>query len=96
MPNAPAGRADPQASEPQGITRRAEGPAQQPQPRQADERDESSDSQAAGQPSQRQMGKIAQQDLERGLVDTDKGPVIDKTYQQTRETSANPERKLRR
>jgi hypothetical protein len=96
MPNRTAGRAGPQAKEPQGITRPAQGPTQQPEPRMQYERDQSSDSQTADEPSQARMGKIAHDDLERGLVDTDKGPVIDEAYEKTRKTSTNPERKLRR
>ena len=94
MPNRNAGAADPQGREPQGITRPAQGPRQEPQPRMPHERDESSDAQAAGEPSQARTGKIAHDDLERGLVDTDKGPAIDEAYQKTRETSTNPKRKF--
>lgn len=96
MPNRTAGRASPQAREPQGTTRAAQGPTQQPQPRMQYERDQSSDSQAADEPSQHRMGKMAHDDVERGVVDTDKGPAIEEAYEKTRKTSANPERKLRR
>lgn len=96
MPNRTAGRAGPQAKEPQGRTRPAQGSTQQPQPRMPYERDQSADSQAADEPSQARMGKIAHDDLERGVVDTDKGPAIQEAYEQTRKTSANPVRKLRR
>lgn len=85
----------PEAREPQGETRPAQGPAQEPQPRMPHERDESADSQAAGEPSGKRMGQLAHDDLERGLVDTDKGPVLDETYEKTRKTSGNPETKLR-
>ena len=85
----------PEAREPQRDTRPAQGPAQEPQPRMPHERDESVDSQEAGEPSGKRMGQIAHDDLERGLVDTDKGPVIDKAYEKTRKTSVNPETKLR-
>jgi hypothetical protein len=45
-------------------------------PRQPDERDESADSQASQEPSQRLVGEIARKDVESGKVDTDKGPVL--------------------
>ena len=85
----------PEAREPQGETRPAQGPAQQPQPRMPHERDESVDSQEGGEPSGKRMGQIAHDDVERGLVDTDKGPVIDKAYEKTRKTSDNPDTKFR-
>jgi hypothetical protein len=94
MPNRNAGRAGPAGKEPQGITRPAQGPAQEPQPRMQYERDQSSDSQAADEPSQRRMGQIAHDDLERGVVDTSKGEALDETYQKTRKTSSNPKRKF--
>lgn len=86
----------PGAREPQRETRPAQGPAQEPQPRMPHERDESVDSQAAGEPSGKRMGQIAHDDLERGLVDTDKGPVIDEAYEKTRKSSDNPDTKFRR
>lgn len=95
MPNRNAGPAGPEGSESQGITRRAQGPAQQPKPRQPDERDESSDAQASDEPSQQRMGEIARRDVERGVVDTSRGEQLDETYQKTRESSANPDRKFR-
>ncbi|AKJ30534.1 hypothetical protein [Caldimonas brevitalea] len=50
------------------------------QPRLPHERDESADSQDEQQPEQRDMMQQAHNDLERGLVDTDRGPVTDKVY----------------
>ena len=44
------------------------------------ERDESADSQAGQEPSGQRIGKQAQTDLERGLVDTDKGPALGQAY----------------
>ena len=49
-------------------------------PRTPNERDESSDSQAKAEASQQQVGKIAHDDLKQGQKDTDKGPVLDATY----------------
>ncbi len=47
-------------------------------PRLPHERDESSDSHAS---EPREVMKQAQRDVERGLVDTDRGPVMDKLYE---------------
>jgi hypothetical protein len=94
MPNRNTGRAGPERKEPQGITRAAQGPAQQPQPRMQYERDQSSDGQAADEPSQQRMGQIAHDDLERGVQDTSKGEALDEVYQKTRRSSANPKRKF--
>jgi hypothetical protein len=65
--NRPVGRGD---------TRREQGETQQAVPRRPDERDESADSQASDEPSQRRVGEIAREDVESGKVDTDKGPVL--------------------
>lgn len=48
-------------------------------PRLPHERDESSDSQPGGDSDG--VIKQAHDDLERGLVDTDRGPVLDRTYE---------------
>jgi hypothetical protein len=94
MPNRNAGRAGPEGKDPQGTTRPAQGPVQQPQPRMQYERDQSSDSQAADEPSQRRIGEIAHDDVERGVQDTSKGEALDEAYQKTRKSSANPKRKF--
>ena len=49
-------------------------------PRLPHERDQSSDSQEAqdGQPSE--VGRKGHDDVERGVVDTDRGPVTDRVY----------------
>lgn len=92
MPNRNAGRAGPAGKEPQGITRPAQGPTQEPQPRMQYERDQSSDSQASEEPSQRRVGQLAHDDVERGVVDTSKGEALDETYHRTRKGSSDPER----
>jgi hypothetical protein len=46
------------------------------QERSPHERDESADSQAQDAPSQQPKGEMAREDVERGLTDTDKGPVL--------------------
>lgn len=47
-------------------------------PRLPNERDESADGQAGGAPSAEQ--RQAYEDLRRGVVDTDRGPVLDSVY----------------
>ena len=49
-------------------------------PRLPHERDQSSDSQQAREGSQPEMGRKAHDDVERGLVDTDRGPPSDRVY----------------
>jgi hypothetical protein len=53
-----------------------QGEKQQRTPREPHERDESADSQAQDAPSQQPKGEQAREDMERGLTDTDKGPVL--------------------
>jgi hypothetical protein len=84
-----------QSPAPQGNTLPAQGPTQDRVPRMPHERDESADSQATAEPSNKRMGAIAHDDLERGLVDTDKGPVLDQAYDKVREGTPHPEKKFR-
>jgi len=58
------------------------------------ERDQSSDSQASEEPSQRRTGQIAHDDLERGVVDTDKGPVIEEANRKIGRSSTSPRGKF--
>jgi hypothetical protein len=53
-------------------------------PRLPHERDESADSQPAAQadPLQADIGERGRRDVERGVEDTDRGPVADRTYDQ--------------
>jgi hypothetical protein len=53
-----------------------QGDKQQRSPREPHERDESADSQAASEPSQERMGEIGRRDVERGVTETDQGPVL--------------------
>jgi hypothetical protein len=75
---------------PQGNTlpAQAQGTRQQAVPRLPHERDESADSQPAGEASGRRMGAMAHRDLQRGLEDTDKGPVMDAAYDRLRDGGA--------
>lgn len=77
--------ADNNAQARKGETIPVQGPRQEPAPRMPHERDESAGSQTADEPSGKRMGQIAHDDLERGLVDTDKGPVLEETYEKLRE-----------
>lgn len=81
---------------PQGETVPVQGEKQQRSPRLPHERDESAGSQAAAEPSGQRMGRIAHDDLAEGQVDTDKGPVLDATYDKVREGASQPVKQLRR
>jgi hypothetical protein len=48
----------------------------------------------ASEPSGQRMAQAAREDVERGLVDTDKGPVLDETYDKVRGGSVDPEKKF--
>lgn len=77
-----------------GKTVPAQGETQEPAPRLPHERDESADSQAAQEQSGERVGKQAREDIERGLVDTDKGPALDETYEKVRDGESDPLKKL--
>jgi hypothetical protein len=49
-------------------------------PRLPHEHDQSSDSQQSQEGTAPRVGRQALQDVERGLVDTDRGPVVDRVY----------------
>jgi len=59
-----------------GNTSPQQGEKNEHAPRAPHERDESSDSQAQAEDSQKRMGEIGRNDVESGQVDTDKGPVL--------------------
>ena len=69
---------------PQGNTIPAQGETQETVPRMPHERDESADEQVRKEPSAQRLGQVAQDDLERGLVDTSKGAELDATYEALR------------
>ena len=62
-------------------------------PREPHERDESADSQASAEPSQRRIGEIGRRDVERGVVDTTKGQALDEAYEKTRQGTPEPDKK---
>jgi hypothetical protein len=55
-------------------------PEQRTGPELPHERDESADREHEVAPRNRELGHQAHEDVERGLVDTDRGPVIDHVY----------------
>lgn len=77
-----------------GNTLPAQGPAEQPAPRMPHERDESADSQSGGEPSAQRTGQIGHDDLERGLVDTDKGPELERANEQLSGGTVEAEKKF--
>ena len=87
---------EPKKTRTEGDTVPVQGEQQQPAPRMPHERDESADSQAASEPSMERMGAEAHDSLEKGQVDTDKGPVLDATYDRVREGTPRPDKQFRR
>lgn len=77
-----------------GNTVPVQGETQERVPRMPHERDESADSQGASEPSARRMGQAGHDDIERGLVDTDRGPVLDQAYDKVREGADDPVKKF--
>lgn len=67
-----------------GDTVPAQGETQGKVPRMPHERDESADSQSAQEPSGQRIGRQGAADMERGLVDTGKGPALDAAYDKVR------------
>ena len=81
-----------EAPKSRGSTIPVQGENQVPQPREPYERDESSDSQARANSSMERVGAIAHDDLREGRRDTDKGPVLEETYDRLRE--GEPKKRL--
>ena len=77
-----------------GTTATQQGQTQQRTPRQPNERDESADSQARAEPSQKSIADIARKDVESGRVDTDKGPALHEAYDKTRAGTPEPDKKF--
>ena len=78
-----------------GQTIPAQPETEEPAPRLPHERDESADSQAPRETSGTRIGQQAHDDLQRGRVDTDKGPPMDAAYDKVR-GSKEPVTKLRK
>ena len=70
--------ADPQKDAGGGKTKVEQGG--ESAPRLPHERDQSSDSQQTREGRPPEVGRKAHDDVERGLVDTDRGPVTDRVY----------------
>lgn len=84
----------PRAKNRQGNTVPVQDDGRRRVPRAPHEHDESADSQEAGEASSRSMGQKAREDIERGVVDTDKGPVLEQTYERLGDGEDDPLRKL--
>jgi hypothetical protein len=81
----------------QGSTVPAQGEVQQAAPRAPHERDESADRQpGAAEASGQRMAERGGNDIEHGLVDTDKGPAMHDTYEKVRKGTLDPDKKTRR
>lgn len=80
----------------QGKTVPAQGEVQRRAPRAPHERDESADPQGgAPEVSARRMAEQGGNDVERGLVDTDKGPAMHETYDKVRKSTPDADKKRR-
>ena len=79
---------------PQADTIAQQGETQQRVPREPHERDESADSQSGGEPSGERMANAGREDIERGAVDTDKGPAMEETYEKQRAGTPPPRDKF--
>lgn len=92
--DAPAGGADTLTNTglPQGNTLPAQGQTQDPVPRLPHERDESADSQAPA-PAALPQGRVAHDDVSRGLVDTDRRPPMERAYAKLRQGADMPVKK---
>lgn len=95
----PKRRAGPDPSAPdkdraRGNTVPLQGETQERVPRMPHERDESADAQTSDEPTARRVGQQAHDDIERGQVDTDRGPVLDETYDRVREGTPDPIKKF--
>ena len=86
----------PEAATTRGDTLPVQGEEQARSLRTPHERDESSDSQVASEPSSTRIGTIAHGDMASGRVDTDKGPVLDATYDKVRRGASQPVKQKRR
>lgn len=79
------GSANDKAPSRRGDTTPVQGERQERSLRAPHERDESADSQGGNEPSAQRTAELGRQDIERGVVDTDKGPVLHETYEKLRE-----------
>lgn len=97
MPSNSSGRSrpTPDSGPGQADTVPVQGERQQRTPRMPHEHDESADSQAGGEASAQRVGKTAHDDVASGQLDTDKGPVMDRTYDKVREGAQDPVKKFR-
>lgn len=88
------GKAVAKAPARQGNTLPVQGDRPERSPRAPHERDESADSQGASEPTAARIAQAGREDIERGVVDTDKGPVLDETYEKLRDEAPDPVKKF--
>ena len=79
-----------------GETTTVQGETQEPRPQMPHERDESTNSQAPGEPSAQQVGAIAHDDAVSGKSDTSKGAELGATYDKLRKSTDTPKKDFRR
>lgn len=72
--------APPPTPTPTDDTHASRGTGADHEPRLPHEQDQSADSQSDQAPANAPLGEQAHEDLDRGLVDTDRGPVTDRAY----------------
>ena len=86
---------EPATTEGNTVSQQGQTEMQKRVPRMPHERDESVDSQPRAEPSAERVGDAAASDIDSGRVDTDKGPVMDRTYDRVREGADDPVKKFR-
>ncbi len=81
--------ADPTNKPAPGETRvtRTDGGKEKSEPKLPHERDESASAQVDGAPVDDERARKGHHDVERGVVDTDKGPVLDQTYDRVKRSA---------
>lgn len=94
MPSRRRQSAKPEGRQGNTVPQQGQTRSQERVPRMPHERDESADSQRTGESTAPRMGQRAREDVERGVVDTDKGPVLDQTYDRVREGADDPVKKF--
>ena len=94
MPSRQRQSAKPKGRQGNTVPQQGQTQSQERAPRTPHERDESADSQRAGESTAPRMAQLVREDVERGVVDTDKGPVLDQTYDRAREGADDPVKKF--
>jgi len=87
MQNRMTSRSRPRQGDTLPSTTTDQGPMQPDSPRLPHERDQSVDEATPQEPSGQRVGRAAHDDVKQGRVDTDKGPVLDRTYEKIKRSS---------